>query len=49
VLVVEEEKFRREMIFVPVATSTECTGGRQEKGSALNILYKRRLIKSVDS
>jgi len=44
----EEEKFRREMI-VPVATSTECTGGRQKKGSALNNLYKRRLIKSVDS
>ena len=35
--------------FVPVGSSTECTGSRQKKGSALNNLYKRRLIKSVDS
>jgi len=35
--------------FVPVASSTECIGSRQKMVSALNNLYKRRLIKSVDS
>jgi len=35
--------------FVPVAPSTECTGSRQKMVSAQNNLYKKRLIKSVDS